>query len=69
MVGGGQTTNNIQLRRQRFSKEDFLWGKDIVEWKIKSRGLVWYLNRILLKGEGLNPKLYIKNVQCGRQLE
>ena len=35
-----------------FWKKNFLWGKDIVEWKIRS--LVWHLTKILLKKEGSN---------------
>ena len=35
-------------------KRNFLRGKVIVEWKIKSRGLCLALNPILLKGQNLN---------------
>ena len=51
--GGGQTTNHMQWRHQIFSKEELLW-ENIVDWKIWSRGTVWHLTRILLKGKGLN---------------
>ena len=41
--GGGQTKNHMQRSHQKFSKEEFLLDKDIVEWKIRSGGLVWHL--------------------------
>ena len=47
---------------RNFRKRNFLWGKDIVEWKIKSRGLFWHLTGILLKVEGLNQK--VKMQKC-----
>ena len=50
----------MQLSHQKFSKEEFLWDKDIVEWKIRSRGLVWHLTESFLKGEGLKQKLQMK---------
>ena len=34
---GAQTTNDMQWRHQKLRKRNFLWGKDIVEWKIRSR--------------------------------
>ena len=34
-----------------------MWGKDIVEWKIRGRGLFWHLTGILLQGDGLNQKV------------
>ena len=45
-----QITCNDVIRN--FRKRNFLWGKNIVEWKIRSLvwhfNQVWYLNRILL---------------------
>ena len=40
--GGGKpqlTCNNVI---KIFRKRNFLWGEDIVKWKIKSRGLIWH---------------------------
>ena len=34
--------------------------KDIVEWKIRSRGLVRHVTESFLNGEGLNQKLQMK---------
>ena len=45
------------------------WDKDIVERKIRSRGLVLHLARIVLKGEALNQKLESENVSIGRRVE
>ena len=45
---------------KNFRKRNFLWGKDIVKWKIKI--LVWHLTRILLKREDLNKKSKSENV-------
>ena len=59
-LGVGQTKNLMQWSHQKFSKEEFLWDKDIVEWKIRSRGLVWHLTESFRKGEGLNQKLQMK---------
>ena len=50
-----------------FEKMDFLWDKDIVKWRIRSRGLSWHVTWILLKGNDLNQKLKI--VQVGRHDE
>ena len=43
-----------------FRKRNFLWDKDIVEWKIRSRDLVLALNQDFAKGKRL--KLAIKSV-------
>ena len=53
-------TCNEDIRN--FRKKNFLWDKDIVEWKIRSRGLVWHLTKSFLKKEGLNQKLNISEV-------
>ena len=45
------TTSNF------FEKKDFLWDKDIIEWRIRSWGLGWYGTWSLLKDEALNQKL------------
>ena len=55
-----QITCNDVIRN--FRKRNILLGKDIIEWKIKSRDLVWHLTKILLKEEGLNQNLNSKNV-------
>ena len=48
-----------------FQKRNFLCDKDIVKWKIRSRGLcVWHLTRILLKREG-TIKLIAKLFKAG----
>ena len=36
-----------------------------VEWKIRSRGLVWHLTESFLKGKVLNQKLQIKISKLG----
>ena len=59
--GGGQTTNHMQWRHQKFSKKELLWGKNTVEWKIWSHSLM-ALNRILVKGRG--RKLIVKKCKC-----
>ena len=46
-----QITCNDVIRN--FQKRNFLWDKDIVEWKIWSRSLL-ALNQILVKREGKN---------------
>ena len=52
LIGGGGelhaiTSSNI------FEMRNFLRDKDVVEWKIRSRGLVRHATRILLQGEDL----------------
>ena len=47
------TCNNVIIN---FWRWNFLWVKDIVEWKIRSSGLVWHCTRILLKRESLRVK-------------
>ena len=48
---GAQTTCNDVIKN--FRKRNYLWDRDIAEWKIRSPGRVSHLTRILLKGEGL----------------
>ena len=60
-MGGGKPQIACNDVIRTFRKRNFLWDKDIVEWKIRSSGLVWHLPRILLKGEGLNQKLKCLN--------
>ena len=49
---------------------NFLFDKDFVEWKTRSRaGLVWHFTTILPKGEGLNQKLKSENVQIGIRVD
>ena len=50
---------------RNFREKNFLWDKDIVEWKIRNRGLVWHLTESFLKGEGLNQKLQMKISKLG----
>ena len=40
-----------------FRKRDFLRDEDIVEWKIRSRGLGWHVTWVLLNKKSLNLKL------------
>ena len=47
---------------KNFKRGTFCGGKDIVEWKIRNRGVVWHLSRTLLKGEGIKP--IIKKCKC-----
>ena len=49
-----QILSNDVIRN--FREIDFSWDKDIVDWKIRSRGLFWNITKILLKEEGLNQK-------------
>ena len=42
-----------------------MWNKDIVEWKIRSRGLVWHLTKSFLMGEGLNSNFKTKISKFG----
>ena len=56
-LGGGQTTNPMKWRHQKFSKENFLWDKDIVDWKIRNRGLCLAYNQDFATGKELNPKV------------
>ena len=58
--GGEQTKNHLQWSHQKF-----LWDKDIVEWKIRSPGLVWHLTKSFLKGDGWNQKLQMKISKLG----
>ena len=37
-----------------------MWGKDIIEWKIRSRALFWHFTGILLRGEDLNQKFEMR---------
>ena len=50
---------------RNFWKRNFLLDKDIVEWKIRSRGLVWHLTENFLKREGLKQKLQMKISKLG----
>ena len=60
--GGGQTTNhNAMTSSKIFKKGTFCGGKDIVEWKIWSRGLL-SLNQDFGKGRGW--KLTVKKRKC-----
>ena len=52
LIGGGfklhaMTSSNI------FEMRHFLRDKDVVKWKIRSRGLVWHATKILRKGDHL----------------
>ena len=38
--GGGKPRITCNDVIRKFPMRNFLWGKDIVEWKIRSRGLV-----------------------------
>ena len=58
--GGGQTTNHMQWRHQKLSKEELVLSKGIVKWKTRSRGLILTRNQDFAKREGLNPKLNSK---------
>ena len=44
------------MPKEIFKKRVFLWYKDTLEWKIRIRGLVFDVTRILLKGKDLNQK-------------
>ena len=50
---------------RNFQKRNFLWDKDIEEWKIRSCGLVWHLTESFLKGEGLKQNLQMKISKLG----
>ena len=51
-----------------FKNSNFLWGQDIVEWKIRSRDLVWYLKQDFAKGRRFLQK--VKKWKCfGRRVE
>ena len=63
--GGGKPKITCNEVIRNFRKRNFLWDKDIVEWKIRSRGLVWYFTESFLKGEGLNQKLQMKVSKLG----
>ena len=56
-LGGAQTTNHTQWRRQKFSKSNFLLGKDIVEWKIWSSSLMALCQDF---GKGRGRKLIVE---------
>ena len=45
-----------------FRKRNFLWDKDIMEWKIMKLGPSWHLTRTLPKEEGLQQKLKSESV-------
>ena len=62
---GGANQISLAMKTSEVFKEEFLWDKDIVEWKIRSRGLVWHLTESFLKGEGLNQKLQMKISKWG----
>ena len=38
--GGGANHKSHAMTSSETSKENFLWGKDIVEWRIRSRGVM-----------------------------
>ena len=40
--GGGKPKITCNEVIKNFRKRNFLWDKDIVQWKIRSRGLVWH---------------------------
>ena len=50
---GAKTTNHMQWRHQKFSKEKLSWDKDIVRWKIWNRCLS-ALNHDFAKRKGSN---------------
>ena len=53
LVGGEEDETTCNDIIKQFRNEKLLRDKDIVKWKIRSRGLVWQATRILLKGEDL----------------
>ena len=52
-----------------FTRRDFLWDKDILEWKIRSLGFRLVRKQDVAKGGGLEPKVYLFKVSvkfyCG----
>ena len=69
--GGPNRKSHAITLSKFFEKRDFLWDKDIVKWRIRSRGLGWHVIWILLKENDLNQKLkkISKIVQVGRRGE
>ena len=55
---GGQTTNRMNDAIKKFRKKNFLLGKDIVKWEIRSHGLCLALTYNFAEKRGLNPIRY-----------
>ena len=49
----GEPESHAIMSSNIFEMRHFLGDKDILKWKIRSRGLVWHATRVLLKGENL----------------
>ena len=58
---GVQTKNHMQWRHQKFLKNELLWGKDIVECKIRSRGLCLAHNQDFAIARELKSKVKYAN--------
>ena len=57
-----ETTNHMQLRHQKFSTEELLWDKDIVDWKIRIHGLCLARNQNFATGRELERKVQSADV-------
>ena len=64
----GEGKSHAMTSSEISKKKNLLWGKDIVEWKIRSCGLVWLCRRILLEEKGLNETSKSDNVLLGRRV-
>ena len=49
--GGGKPQILWNNSIRNFQNSNFFGSKGIVEWKIRSCGLLWHLTRILLQGD------------------
>ena len=58
--GGANHKSHAMMPPEIFKKGNFLWDKDIVKLKIRSRGLALGLNQDLAKGRGLKPKVKLQ---------
>ena len=56
-MGGGQTTKCMHDVIKVFRKRNCLLDKDIVEWKIRSRGQCLALKQDFAQGKGLERKV------------
>ena len=58
--GGAKQKSHAMKSLEIFERGIFVGQTYRIEWKIRSRGLVWHLTESFLKVEGLNQKLQMK---------
>ena len=62
---GGANQKSHAMKSSEIFERGIFVDKDIVEWNIRSRGLVWHLTESFLKGECLKQKFKMKLSKLG----